>query len=154
MLHFGFKPWFFPPSHICIYALRRCQGTLHTMDIAWKSSFLREPLPMLANKIGMWQRWPWEKLSSLLVAVKALDLNLVCFYVIVLTYIQFALYMLITKFWTLTRYVAGTCQKRKECWNKTRWRSWSVHEGTFSFSFLKFINFIYGYKLIYSSLFL
>lgn len=42
--------------------------------------FLREHQLMSANKIGMWQRWPWGKLSSLLVVVKALDLNLVCFF--------------------------------------------------------------------------
>lgn len=130
ILHFEFLSWFFTPSCWCSYALRRCQGTLRTMDIVWMSLFLREHLLMSANKICMLQRWLWGKLSSLQVVVKAWDLNLVRFYETILIYIQFALLMLNTKFWSLNRYVTGTCQKRKKCWNKTRWGSWYIHEGT------------------------
>lgn len=29
----------------------------------------------------------------------------------------------------LLRYANWTCKKRKECWHKTWWRSWYIHEG-------------------------
>lgn len=154
----------FFPLHFYSYALWRCQGTSRTTDMVYMSLFLRKHLLMSANKTITWQRWLSGKHSSLHDVVRVLDLNMVYIYSSRIMEIcgRFHLYMLNTNFFNLNRYVAGTCQKRKECWDKTRWRFWYIYEGPWAYHvtslfkcmhafflyFTKILNFICGHKVI------